>query len=135
MQRCAEGFYLDNMFSQSVCISLEYTIKGVSTFLDYQLLLRFYTGKLYVWRGVRRGVQSCAEGCWRCAEGCTKGYAEVCRGVRRGAWRCAEVCGGVRGGNLKFKVYFELLHLLWMVDSLRTSKVYHCMSLVTIGCP
>ena len=34
------GFLLDNIFSQSVCISLEYPIKGVSIFLDYHLLLR-----------------------------------------------------------------------------------------------
>ena len=27
------GFLLDNIFSQSVCISLEYPIKGVSIFL------------------------------------------------------------------------------------------------------
>ena len=32
-----------------------------------------------------------------------------------------------------FKAYFELLYLLWVVDILRTVKVYHCLSLVTIG--
>ena len=34
-----------------------------------------------------------------------------------------------------FKAYFELLYLLWVVDILRTVKVHHCLSLVTIGCP
>ena len=53
------GFLLDNIFSRSVCISLEYPIKGVSIFLDYHLLLRFHTGKLYVWRGARRGARRC----------------------------------------------------------------------------
>ena len=38
-------------------------------------------------------------------------------------------------GNLIFKVYFEFLYPLWMVDSLRTSKVHHWMPLDTIGCP
>ena len=28
-----------------------------------------------------------------------------------------------------FKVYFELLYLLWMVDILRTLKVHHYLSL------
>ena len=38
-------------------------------------------------------------------------------------------------GNLKFRAYFGLLYPLWVVDSLRTSMVHHCLSLVTIGCP
>ena len=29
----------------------------------------------------------------------------------------------------------ELLYLLWVVDVLRTVKVHHFLSLVTIGCP
>ena len=38
-------------------------------------------------------------------------------------------------GNLKFEAYFEVLYLLWVADSLKTFKVDHCLSLVTIGCP
>ena len=38
-------------------------------------------------------------------------------------------------GALRVKAYFELLFPLWVVDSLRTSKLHHCMSLVAIGCP
>ena len=34
-----------------------------------------------------------------------------------------------------FKAYFELLYLVWVVDILRTVKVHHCLSLVTIGLP
>ena len=34
-----------------------------------------------------------------------------------------------------FKAYFELLDPLELVDSLRSSNVNHCLSLVTIGCP
>ena len=36
-------------------------------------------------------------------------------------------------GNLKFKAYFEVLYPLWVSDSLRSSNVHHCLSLVTIG--
>ena len=36
-------------------------------------------------------------------------------------------------GNLKFEPHFEVLYPLWVVDNLRTLKVYHCLSLVTIG--
>ena len=38
-------------------------------------------------------------------------------------------------GNLKFEAYIEVLYTLWEVDSLRTLKVHHCLSMVTIGCP
>ena len=38
-------------------------------------------------------------------------------------------------GNLKFEAYFEILYRLYMVDSLRTLKVHHCLSMVTIGYP
>ena len=44
---------------------------------------------------------------------------------------------GVQGsqiGNFKFEAYFEVLLPLYMVDSLRTLKVYHYLSLVTTGC-
>ena len=34
-----------------------------------------------------------------------------------------------------FKAYFELLDPLQLVDSLRTSMIHPCLSLVTIGCP
>ena len=37
--------------------------------------------------------------------------------------------------SAQFEVYFELLYPLWVVDSLRTLKVHHCLPLVTIGCP
>ena len=79
VQRCAEvhrgaqrcvGFLLDNIFSLSVSILFEYPIKGESIILDYHLLLRFYTGRLYVWRGA-----------WRCAEVCRGMHRGVCRGV------------------------------------------------------
>ena len=30
-------------------------------------------------------------------------------------------------GNLKFEAYFEILYSLYVVDSLRTLKVYHCI--------
>ena len=36
-------------------------------------------------------------------------------------------------GNLKIEAYFEVLYPLYVVDSLRTLKVHHCLSLVTIG--
>ena len=32
-----------------------------------------------------------------------------------------------------FDAYFEVLYLLWVVGSLRTLKVHHCLSIVTIG--
>ena len=35
---------------------------------------------------------------------------------------------------MKFEAYFEVLYLLWVVDSLRTLKIHHCFSLVTIVC-
>ena len=38
-------------------------------------------------------------------------------------------------GNLKFEAYSEVLDPLYMVDSLTTLKVHHCLSMVTIGCP
>ena len=38
-------------------------------------------------------------------------------------------------GNLKFESYFEVLYPLYVVYCLRTSKMHHCLSLVTIGCP
>ena len=38
-------------------------------------------------------------------------------------------------GALRVKAYCEVLYPLWMVDSLRASKVHHCLPLVTIGCP
>ena len=34
--------------------------------------------------------------------------------------------------NLKIETYFEVLYPLWVVDSHRTLKVNHCLSLVTI---
>ena len=37
--------------------------------------------------------------------------------------------------NQKFQPYFEVLFLLYAVDSLRTLKVYYCLALVTFGCP
>ena len=39
--------------------------------------------------------------------------------------------------NREFEVegLFLALYPLWVVDSLRTSKVHHCLSLVTTGCP
>ena len=47
-------------------------------------------------------------------------------GVQRGCTEgCAEGCG--EG--------YEVLYPLYMVNSLRTLKVHHCLSLVTIGCP
>ena len=101
-----------------------------------------------VWRGVRR----CAEGwwgqltnqnlAWRCTEGCAEGYAEVHGEVRGGVlvhvchWlpiATIDLVGDNR--NLKFEAYFEVLYPLRVVDSLRTLKVHHCLSLVTIGCP
>ena len=41
------------------------------------------------------------------------------------------------GNNREFEVWgiFEVLYWLWVVDSLRTLKVHHCLSLVTIGSP
>ena len=42
------------------------------------------------------------------------------------------------GDNREFEVLrhiFEVLYPLYMVDSLRTLKVHHCLSLITIGCP
>ena len=42
---------------------------------------------------------------------------------------------GVIIGNLKFGAFFEVLYPLSVVDSLRTLKVHHCLSMVTIGCP
>ena len=38
-------------------------------------------------------------------------------------------------GNLKFESYFEVLCPLYVVYCLRTSKMHHSLSLVTIGCP
>ena len=67
--------------------------------------------------------------------------AEVHGGVRRGAQRCTEVCRGVcRGGAHRGCTEgcaegCEVLYPLYMVNSLRTLKVHHCLSLVTIGCP
>ena len=63
-------------------------------------------------RGVQRGVQ---RGAWRDTEGCV----EECRGAHGGAQRVVEGHRGVHGG----------------VDNLRTLKVHHCLSIVTIGCP
>ena len=37
-------------------------------------------------------------------------------------------------GNLKFEAYYEMLYTFWVNDSLRTSKVHHCLSLANIGC-
>ena len=37
--------------------------------------------------------------------------------------------------ELKFESYFDVLYPLQVVDSLRTSKMHHCLPLVTIGCP
>ena len=34
-----------------------------------------------------------------------------------------------------FDAYFEDLYPLLVIDSLRTLKVHHCLSMVTIGCP
>ena len=41
------------------------------------------------------------------------------------------------GDNSLFEVetYFEVLNPLYAIDSLRTLKVHHCLSMVTIGCP
>ena len=35
----------------------------------------------------------------------------------------------------KFKAYFEQLYPLWVVDSFRTSKVHHCLPLVSHWLP
>ena len=45
---------------------------------------------------------------------------------------CASV-GWVIIGNLKFEAYFEVLYPFEVVDSLRTLKVHHCLSLITIS--
>ena len=34
---------------------------------------------------------------------------------------------------LKFEVYYKLLYPLWVVNSLRTLKTHHCLSLLTTG--
>ena len=67
------------MFSLSVYILLEYTIKEQSIFLDYHLLLRLYKSKLYAERCMDGCVDGCTEGCreW-CTEGCTEGCVEGC---------------------------------------------------------
>ena len=48
-------------------------------------------------------------------------------------WRL--FCGDFIIGNLKFESYFEVLYPLYVVYCLRTSKMDHCLSLVTIGWP
>ena len=38
------------------------------------------------------------------------------------------------GDNREIEAYFEVLYPFWVVDSLRTLKAHHYLSLVTIGC-
>ena len=52
------------------------------------------------------------------------GYRRDAEGVQRnmeGVW--------------KFEAYFELLYPFWVVNNLRTLKVYQCLSLVTMAYP
>ena len=97
-------------------------------------------------RGVQRGAWRVCRGVHGgCAEGCMEGvqrgvwrgmWRGVQRGVRRGAWRWLLLATinkkWVIIGNLKFEAYFEILYLLYVVDSLRTLKVYHFLSMVTV---
>ena len=80
-------------------------------------------------------------GKWRYMEGWTK----VFKGLYEGVQRYAGVSGGVNwlplptidlmGDNREIEAYFEVLYPFWVDDSLRTLKVHHYLSLVTIGCP
>ena len=90
-----------------MCISFEYPIKGESIFLDYHLLLRFFKGRLCLWRGVQRCTEGCVEVCrgaQRCtevcrgAQRCAEVHGGVCGGVWRGIWRCMDGCTEVHGG-------------------------------------
>ena len=101
-----------------------------------------------VWRDVWRS-ERCMElhmqvhegGKWRYMEGWTK----VFKGLYEGVQRYAGVSGGVNwlplptidlmGDNREIEAYFEVLYPFLVVDSLRTLKVHHYLSLVTIGCP
>ena len=100
------------------------------------------------------------KGTWRCAEGhrdrqrCTEVHRIMCKCVWRsercmelhvqvhegGKWRCmkgwTKVYKGLyEGMQREIEAYFEVLYPFWVVDSLRTLKVHHYLSLVTIGCP
>ena len=74
-----------------------------------------------------------------------EGWTKVYKGLYEGVQRYARVSGGVNclslltidlvGDNREIEAYFEVLYPFWVVDSLRTLKVQHYLSLVTIGCP
>ena len=42
---------------------------------------------------------------------------------------------GDNKGMLNFEAYFDLFDPLWLNESIRTSNVHHCKSMVTSGCP
>ena len=100
-----------------------------------------------VHRGVCRGVERCMNGyvdMQSCIDRCAVVHGGV-QGVHEGVQRYAGVSGGVNwlplptidlvGDNREIEAYFEVLYPFWVVDSLRTLKVHHYLSLVTIGCP
>ena len=94
-----------------------------------------------VWRSERcmeLHVQVHEGGKWRYMEGWTKVY----KGLYEGVQRYAGVSGEVNWLPLptndlvgEIEAYFEVLYPFWVVDSLRTLKIHHYLSLVTIGCP
>ena len=83
-----------------------------------------------VTEGALRGMK----GVWRVHGGCAEGSAErhtegcvedVWRVLLRGTWRGAQrMCGRHMEGTQRA-----------MVDGLKTLKIHHCLSLVTICCP